>query len=95
MLETRIYLTNQLGSLLKDYRKSQNISQKELAERTQICQSRISFLENHPENISIGQLMRWLSVLGLEIKIAVKKDEPMKQSGDLNRRLSTPHQDFF
>ena len=36
MLETRIYLTNQLGSLLKDYRKSQNISQKELAERTQI-----------------------------------------------------------
>ena len=70
MLETRIYLTNQLGSLLKDYRKSQNISQKELAERTQICQSRISFLENHPENISIGQLMRWLSVLGLEIKIA-------------------------
>ena len=75
MLETRIYLTNQLGSLLKDYRKSQNISQKELAERTQICQSRISFLENHPENI--GQLMRWLSVLGLEIKIAVKKDEPM------------------
>ena len=33
MLETRIYLTNQLGSLLKDYRKSQNISQKELAER--------------------------------------------------------------
>lgn len=77
MLETRIYLTNQLGSLLKDYRKSQNISQKELAERTQICQSRISFLENNPENISIGQLMRWLSVLGLEIKIAVKKDEPM------------------
>ena len=77
MLETRIYLTNQLGSLLKDYRKSQNISQKELAERTQICQSRISFLENHPENISIGQLMRWLSVLGLEIKITVKKDEPM------------------
>ena len=77
MLETRIYLTNQLGSLLKDYRKSQNISQKELAERTQICQSRISFLENHLENISIGQLMRWLSVLGLEIKIAVKKDEPM------------------
>lgn len=70
MPETRIYLTNQLGSLLKDYRKSQNISQKELAERTQICQSRISFLENHPENISIGQLMRWLSVLGLEIKIA-------------------------
>lgn len=77
MLETRIYLTNQLGSLLKDYRKFQNISQKELAERTQICQSRISFLENNPENISIGQLMRWLSVLGLEIKIAVKKDEPM------------------
>lgn len=66
-----------IRSLLKDYRKSQNISQKELAERTQICQSRISFLENHPENISIGQLMRWLSVLGLEIKIAVKKDEPM------------------
>ena len=67
MLETRSYLTNQLGSLLKDYRKSQNISQKELAERTHICQSRISFLENRPENISIGQLMRWLSVLGLEI----------------------------
>lgn len=77
MQETRIYLTNQLGSLLKDFRKSQKISQKELAERTQICQSRISFLENHPENISLEQLMRWLSVLGLEIKIAVRENEPM------------------
>lgn len=77
MQETRIYLTNQLGSLLKDSRKFQNISQKELAKRTQICQSRISFLENHPEDISIGQLMRWLSVLGLEIKIVVRKNEPM------------------
>ena len=77
MQETRIYLTNQLGSLLKDSRKFQNISQKELAKRTQICQSRISFLENHPEDISIEQLMRWLSVLGLEIKIVVRKNEPM------------------
>ena len=74
MNESTIYLPQQLGILLNSYRKSKNISQKDLSVRMRICQSRISHLENHPEDMSFAQLMQWLAVLGLDLKIAVKSE---------------------
>ena len=43
-----------------------------------VCQSRVSYLENHPEDMSFEQLMRWVGVLGLQIKLAIKNDEPIE-----------------
>lgn len=73
--QTTIYLSKQLGTLLKSYRKSKNISQVDFAQKVGICQSRVSYLENHPEDMSFDQLMRWVSVLGLEIRLAVKQKD--------------------
>lgn len=75
MNESIIFLPQQLGTLLKSYRKSKSISQKDLSVRLRICQSRISYLENHPEDMSLDQLMTWLAVLGLDLKIAVKSED--------------------
>ena len=76
--ESVIVFPKQLGMLLKSYRKSQNISQKEFSEMVGVCQSRVSYLENHPEDMSFEQLMRWVGVLGLQIKLAIKNDEPIE-----------------
>lgn len=76
--ESVIVFPKQLGILLKSYRKSQKISQKEFSEMVGVCQSRVSYLENHPEDMSFEQLMRWVGVLGLQIKLAIKKDEPIE-----------------
>ena len=76
--ESVIVFPKQLGMLLKSYRKSQKISQKEFSEMVGVCQSRVSYLENHPEDMSFEQLMRWVGVLGLQIKLAIKKDEPIE-----------------
>ena len=32
-------------------------------------------VENHPEDMSFDQLMRWVYVLGLEIRLAVKQKD--------------------
>ena len=76
--ESVIVFPKQLGVLLKSYRKSQKISQKEFSEMVGVCQSRVSYLENHPEEMSFEQLMRWVGVLGLQIKLAIKNDEPIE-----------------
>lgn len=76
--ESVIVFPKQLGMLLKSYRKSQKISQKEFSEMVGVCQSRVSYLENHPEDMSFEQLMRWVGVLGLQIKLAIKNDEPIE-----------------
>lgn len=57
-----IVFPKQLGILLKSYRKSQKISQKEFSEMVGVCQSRVSYLENHPEDMSFEQLIRWVGV---------------------------------
>lgn len=76
--ESVIVFPKQLGLLLKSYRKSQKISQKEFSEVVGVCQSRVSYLENHPEDMSFEQLMLWVGVLGLQIKLAIKNDEPIE-----------------
>lgn len=80
--ECTIRITQQLGTLLRSYRKFKKIPQKEFAQRVCLCQSRVSYLENHPEAMSFEQLMRWVSILGLEIKLAIKNDNPPETGGD-------------
>ena len=58
MNESTIRITQQLGTLLRSYRKFKKIPQKEFAQRVGLCQSRVSYLENHPEAMSFEQLMR-------------------------------------
>jgi transcriptional regulator with XRE-family HTH domain len=52
-----------------DARTSQNLTQKELAERTGINQADISKLENGTRNPSVNLLKRLAKGMGMELKI--------------------------
>ncbi|MFO1338489.1 MAG: helix-turn-helix transcriptional regulator [Burkholderiaceae bacterium] len=61
-----------LGWMLLSVRKSKKLTQSQLASRVGVSQSRISHLEQHPEELSVQQLMTWCSALGLELSIGAK-----------------------
>ncbi len=58
-----------LGWMLQSARKSKRLTQVHLANRVGISQSRISHLEQHPEELSVQQLLAWCSALNLELAI--------------------------
>lgn len=71
MVETSHVLVTpvQLGSILQAARKERGLTQASLAARMGMSQSRISYLELHAEQISLGQLLTWCAVLRLELSV--------------------------
>ena len=56
-----------------DARKTQNLTQKELSERTGITQADISRIEKGTRNPSLGMLKRLADGLGMQLKIEFTK----------------------
>ncbi|QYF94663.1 helix-turn-helix domain-containing protein [Massilia sp. PAMC28688] len=52
-----------LGQLLKTTRKRHKITQATLAGYVGVSRNRLSHLENHPEELSVKQLLSWCSAL--------------------------------
>ncbi|MBV6320827.1 XRE family transcriptional regulator [Duganella violaceipulchra] len=59
----------QLGQLLLSTRKRRQLTQTAVANRLGLSQNRISHLEQHPDEISVKQLLSWCSVIGLELRL--------------------------
>jgi HTH-type transcriptional regulator/antitoxin HipB len=59
----------QLGQLLKAARKRRNFTQAAVASRIGLSQNRLSYLELHPDEISVKQLLAWCAIVGLELWI--------------------------
>lgn len=74
-LHLPLMTADQLGLQLLSTRKARKMSQAVLASRVGISQSRVSHLENHPEELSFGQLMSWCSALGLELAIGLRPQQ--------------------
>lgn len=67
---SRLLLTaSQLGQLLVSTRKRHKLTQAAVATRVGLSQNRISYLENHADEISIKQLLSWCSALELELQL--------------------------
>lgn len=64
-----IITTPQLGQLLLSTRKRHKLTQTAVAQRLGLSQNRISHLEQHPDEISVKQLLIWCSVIGLELRL--------------------------
>lgn len=60
---------SQLGSVLQAARKAKGMTQSALAGRIGVSQSRVSQLEQNPNNLTVEQLLAWCSTLGLELAI--------------------------
>ncbi|MFC0397739.1 helix-turn-helix domain-containing protein [Paraburkholderia rhizosphaerae] len=59
----------QLGQLLKSARKRRKFTQTEVAARLGLSQNRVSYLEQHPDELSFRQLLSWCAVVGLELRL--------------------------
>ena len=67
---SRLLLTApQLGQLLVSTRKQRKLTQTAVANRVGLSQNRISYLEKHPDEISVKQLFSWCSALELELRL--------------------------
>lgn len=77
-------IPSQLGAVLRSSRRARRLSQTELARRIGLSQARVSYLEQHPQDVSFEQLMAWCSALGLELYVAPKGNGPE------SRGTSTP-----
>lgn len=62
-----------LGQLLKYARKRQKLTQRDVAARLGLSQNRISYLELHPEDINVRQLLSWCATLGLELSAGERR----------------------
>lgn len=67
----------QLGHLLKASRKRRQLTQAELAGRLGLSQNRVSYLEQHPDELSFKQLLAWCTAVGLELSLGERaRPEP-------------------
>src|SRR4030065_2727755 len=68
-MTNNVRTTGQLGPILKQLRKAKGWSQIELGKRIGLSQERISVIENHPERMSIDQLLTVLKALEAELQV--------------------------
>jgi HTH-type transcriptional regulator / antitoxin HipB len=61
-----------LGHILQTARKARKLSQAAVGARLGLSQKRISALELDPGGIAVDQLLKWCSVLGLELSLGAK-----------------------
>ena len=61
--------TGQFKPILKRLRKTKGWSQLELGKKIGLSQERISVIENHPERVSIDQLLTVLMALDAELQV--------------------------
>jgi HTH-type transcriptional regulator/antitoxin HipB len=68
----------QLAAYLKSLRRSKRLTQSTLGSRLGLSQRRIATIEQDPDAVSIGQLMRILALLDarLILRVPEKKDKP-------------------
>ena len=77
-----IITTPQLGQLLLSARKRRKLTQTAVAQRLGLSQNRISHLEQHPDEISVKQLLSWCAVIGLELRLGERIDDGPSSSAE-------------
>lgn len=71
----------QLGQLLKAARKRHKLTQAEVAVRLGLSQNRVSYLEQHPDELSFRQLLGWCMAVGLELRLGEREShEPASRT---------------
>jgi HTH-type transcriptional regulator/antitoxin HipB len=63
----------QLGQLLKAARKRRKLTQAEVAGQLGLSQNRVSYLEQHPDELSFRQLLGWCTAVGLELRLGERE----------------------
>lgn len=78
----RLLTASQLGQLLASTRKRHKMTQAAVGTRVGLSQNRISYLESHPDEISVKQLLSWCSVLELELQLGERDTSAASNSAE-------------
>jgi HTH-type transcriptional regulator / antitoxin HipB len=78
----RLLTALQLGQLLVSTRKQHKLTQTEVATRVGLSQNRISYLEKHPDEISVKQLLSWCSALELDLRLGERDTSDASSSSE-------------
>jgi HTH-type transcriptional regulator / antitoxin HipB len=65
----------QLAAHLRSLRKAQNLTQAQLGAKVALSQARIGKIERDPRQVSIGQLMHILALLGVRLILQTPASE--------------------
>lgn len=77
----RLVTALQLGQLLKTARKRRKLTQAAVAARLGLSQNRVSYLEQHPDELSFKQLLGWCAAVGLEVSLGERESvEPASKT---------------
>ena len=68
--------TEQLSMHLRSIRKARGLTQAQLGERLGLNQARIGKIERDPANVSTGQLLDILAVLGVRVLLRARETPP-------------------
>ena len=75
-MTSNVRTSGQMGPVLKQLRKAKGWSQLELGKRIGLSQERISAIENHPERVTLDQLLTLMMTLDAEILIGPRSKSP-------------------
>ena len=75
-MTSNVRTSGQMGPVLKRLRKAKGWSQLELGKRIGLSQERISAIENHPERVTLDQLLTLMMTLDAEILIGPRSKSP-------------------
>ena len=76
----RLNTPQTLAAVIRDQRKTQQLTQKETADRVGIKQTTVSGFENNPDQCKIETLFKLLSALDLELHITRRGQSPDKNN---------------
>jgi DNA-binding XRE family transcriptional regulator len=66
-----------ISEQIKQLRKEQNLSQKQLGELVGIQKSQISKIENNSKNVTIGTILKVFRALKASINFTINKDDTL------------------
>ena len=72
----------QLSQLLVSTRKRHKLTQTAVANRVGLSQNRISYLEKHPDEMSVKQLLSWCSAIELELRLGERDTSAASSSAE-------------
>jgi HTH-type transcriptional regulator/antitoxin HipB len=80
MADFPIKTTEQLGAILRGFRRERKLTQKAVGARTGLAQNAISQLETNPGPASFAKVLRVLSAL--DVDIVIRHREKPDNSGE-------------
>ncbi len=69
-----------LGTMIKNARLKQNLTQEQLGNRIGVGKAQISKLENNTKDFRIGTIIKAVKALNLKVKLTLEQDESLALS---------------